>query len=135
MEIQTTIMPIDDETYQSLGALQYVEHPEQENFHQLLFTFKYKYSNQVEEIETEIIPSFRELLSDEIYWTGGGYQYDDSNRKLYTHQEEITIYTGEISEDEIIDLLSKGTLLVKWLENGEEKTETFNIGESAMFTK
>ena len=76
--------PIDDETYQTLGALEYVDHPEQKNFRNLLFTFKFKYSDGVENIQTELTEPFSQLLTTDVYWSGEGFEYDDTKRKEYT---------------------------------------------------
>ncbi|MBB5149694.1 hypothetical protein [Ureibacillus thermosphaericus] len=133
MQIRTEITPIDDETYQTLGALEYVEHPDQKNFRKMLFTFKFKYSNQVENINTEMSESIRNLLSSNVYWTGEGFEYDNIDKKEYIVQEEIVLYTGEITEEEIKERLKEGVFVVKWIEDGEEKQKEYNIGETVMF--
>lgn len=133
MQIRTEISPVSDETYDTIGGLQDVEHPEQENFKQLLFTFKFKYSNRVENVQTELTSYFRELLTSDVYWTGGGYEYDDTDRNEYIHRVEATIYMGDISEEELVERLSKGTLIVTWMEDGEEKREELNLGENVVF--
>jgi len=132
MEIRTEIKPIDDETYQTLGALEYVEHPEQENFRKLLFTFTFKYSN-AENIQTEMPKSFKELLTSDIYWVGKETEYDDFKRNEYIVKQEIVLYMGEVSEDELVDLLKDGVFIVTWEEDGKEKREEFNIGEKVIF--
>ncbi|MEK4284494.1 MULTISPECIES: hypothetical protein [Ureibacillus] len=133
MQIRTEITPIDDETYQTLGTLEYVEHPDQKNFRKMLFTFKFKYSNQVENINTEMSESIRNLLSSNVYWTGEGFEYDNIDKKEYIVQEEIVLYTGEITEEEIKERLKEGVFVVKWIEDGEEKQKEYNIGETVMF--
>ncbi|WP_342469027.1 hypothetical protein [Ureibacillus sp. FSL K6-3587] len=133
MEVRTEIRPIDDETYQTLGALEYVDHPEQKNFRNLLFTFKFKYSDGVENIQTELTEPFSQLLTTDVYWSGEGFEYDDTKRKEYTAKQEIVLYMGEISEDELIDLLNEGMFIVTWTEDGKEKRKEFKIGETAIF--
>lgn len=133
MKISTEIFPITDEAYQSIGGLEYIEHPEQENFKQLLFTFKFKYSNRVENVRTEFTHYFKDLLTSKIYWTGSHFYFDDTNRNEYIYQEDIIIYTGDISEEEIVELLSTGTFIVTWIEDGEERRKEFNLGENITF--
>lgn len=132
MEIRTEIKPIDDETYQSLGALEYVEHPEQQNFRNLLFTFKFKYSN-AENIRTEMSKSFKELLTSDVYWVGEDTEYDDIDHNEYIVKQDIVLYMGEVSEDELVDLLNDGVFTVTWEEDGKEMRDEFNIGETVLF--
>lgn len=135
MQIRTEITAIDDETYQTLGALEYVEHSDQKYFRKLNFSFKFKYSDQIEDIETEMSESLKNLLTSDVYWTGSGFEYDNTAKKEYIVQEEIVLYMGEISEEEIIERLNEGVLTVKWMEDGEEKQKEYNIGESVMFVQ
>ncbi|MFY3790648.1 hypothetical protein ACOQFO_02850 [Ureibacillus sp. MALMAid1270] len=134
-QIRTEISTVDEKTYDSIGGLEHVNHPEQENFKQLLFTFKFSYTDDVEEYHFELDQDFRNLLGDDIYWFGNQYEFDTPETHEFTHEENIVIYTGEVSNDEIKDLLSKGIVTLSWKENGEEIVKEYNIGESVVFLK
>lgn len=47
----------------------------------------------------------------------------------------MTIYTGETNEQQLKEMLSKGTINVTWKENGDVKSEKHTIDESVKFIK
>lgn len=128
--IRTDIVPIDEATYEALEDKEYFEDSKQENFRQLKFIFKCKYAKKVENIEIMMPYSFRELLSSTIYQSGDFYKNNDLKHRTFIYREEAILYTGEVSEQEILELLSKGVLKVTYLEEGIEKEKEFPIGES-----
>lgn len=135
VQVRTEISPVDNETYETIGGLESVAHPEQEHFKKLIFTFKFNYTEEVEEYHLNLPHNLDQLLGHDIYWTGGYYEFDDIEKNEFIHEEEIIIYTGEISNKEIINLLSKGTVTFTWKENGEDFMKEYNVGESVVFLK
>ncbi len=134
IQVRTEISPVDDVTYETISGLESVAHPEQEHFKKLVFTFTFHYTEEVEEYHLNL-PEFNQLLGHDIYWTGGFYEFDDTEKNEFIREEEIIIYTGEVSNREIINLLSKGTVILTWRENGEDYLKEYNIGESVVFLK
>ncbi len=45
----------------------------------------------------------------------------------------MTIYTGETNEQQLKEMLSKGTINVTWKENGDVKSEKHTIDEFVKF--
>ncbi|MFF5995094.1 hypothetical protein AAGS61_10095 [Lysinibacillus sp. KU-BSD001] len=133
--MHTEISGVDDETYESIGGLEVVKYPEQENFKQLIFSLNVIYSNKIEDIQINMPYSFIELLSREIYWTGSGWEFPDPNKRHVQHHYKVIMYIGEITKEDIENLLDKGYVTVSWKLNGEEKSKEYNIGESIIFLK
>lgn len=133
MEIRTVITPIDKETYQSLESVEYAEHPEQKNFRKLTFTFTFKYSDKMKDIKAEMSEPLKNLLTYDVYWTGESFSFDDEKRNKFIVQEDIVLYMGEVSEEDLVKLLDDGVFIVAWMEDGKEKRKEFNLGETVLF--
>lgn len=135
VQIRTEISPVDEKTYDMIGGLDSVNHPEQENFKQFIFTFIFNYTNDVEEFHFVMDQNIEDLLGDGIYWFGESSEFDNTDIREFTYKNKIIIYTGEVSNKEIKDLLRKGNVTLAWKESGEEILKEYNIGESVIFLK
>lgn len=131
--IRTEIKPVNQTIYESIEGKEYVDDPEIEHFRLLVFTFKLKYPKQVENIKIEMPLTFRQILTSSIYWTGESGEFNDLKRRVFMYEEEVILYTATVSNEELVDLLSKGRFIVTWTENGEEKVEEFLIEETIEF--
>ncbi|KGR89934.1 hypothetical protein CD30_14460 [Ureibacillus massiliensis 4400831 = CIP 108448 = CCUG 49529] len=133
--VRTEISQVDDETYKQIGGLENVKYPEQENFKQLVFSIRVMHSDKIEDVKIETSNSISELLGKEIYWTGEYWELEEPDKRQYEHHNEMIIYTGEVIDEDIENLLRKGTVSISWKMNGEEKSKTYNIGETIVFLK
>ena len=131
--IKTEIAPVDDETYSSIGGLDHVNFPEKENFKQLKSLIKVSYSNKVKDVEIELSKELSELLGEDIYWSGKEWDFPHQDENIVEHYNEIIIYTGETNEQQLKEILRKGTIEVTWNENGKSKSEKHTYDESVVF--
>ncbi|RTQ93323.1 hypothetical protein [Lysinibacillus telephonicus] len=133
--IETQISPVDDKTYDSIGSLEYVKNPEKDNFKLLKSLVKVTYPKNVQNVEIEFSKTYKELLGDDIYWTGEIWEYPHPDDNTIEHYHEIIIYTGETNEQQLKDMLSKGTMKVTWKENEKVISEKHTLDEAVLFKK
>lgn len=131
--ITIEISPIDDKQYGSIGLLETVKYPEKENFKQLTSVIKVSYSNKIEDVEINLSKTFSELLGKDIYWSGENWEYPNPNNRMIEHNYEMILYTGETNEQQLKELLNKGTITVTWKENEKEINEKHSLDESVKF--
>ena len=129
INIKTEIINITEKNRSKLD----IENTQKHNYKTLNFTLNIKYSKQIDDIKIDIPYSFRELLGEDIYWKGSGYQFKDPVKHAIEYKEEIIINYLKVENKDIKDLLSKGTINVIWKIDGKEKSKTFNIGETITF--
>jgi hypothetical protein len=130
--IETEISQVDDKTYRSIGGLSHVKYPEKENFKQLKSLIKVSYSKNIEDVEIELSKPYSELLGKDIYWTGKNWQYPHPDENFIEHYDEIIIYMGGTTEDQLKEMLSKGTITVTWKENEKVMKEKHTLDESVL---
>lgn len=133
--VRVEISGIDDETYDSIGRLDYVKHPKKGNFKELELSGDVYYSKNIEEVQFSMPDSFIDLLGKDIYWNGGGWEDASISKRYSQYYSKAIIYVGEVTEAEIKNKLNKGYFNVYWYIDGEEKKKEYNIGESLRFVK
>lgn len=133
--IETQISPVDDKTFDSIGGLEYVKYPEKDNFKLLKSLVKVSYPENVQNVEIEFSKTYKELLGEDIYWTGENWEYPHPDENIIEHYHEIIIYTGETNEQQLKDILSKGTMNVTWKENEKVMSEQHTLDEALLFEK
>lgn len=133
ISFETKLTSVDDETYDSIGGLDTVRYPEKENFKRLESTIKVTYSENIEEIEVYIPKTYKELLGNDIYWSGNTWEQADPNKNEIEYHYELILYTGETSEEELKNLLKEGKISITWKVNGEKKSKVYSIIENAVF--
>lgn len=129
INIKTEIIKITEKNRSELD----LENTQKHNYKKINFTLNIKYSNKIDDIKIDIPYSLRELLGEDIYWNGTGYQFKDPTKNEIEYKEEIIINYLKVENKDIKDLLSKGTINIIWKIEGEEKSKTFNIGETITF--
>ncbi len=133
--IRTEISPIDDMTYNQLGLYDKVEFLDRSKLQELTFTLKVNYSNNVENLEVNIPQYFTDLLGSEIYLGAKYKEHNDAETYQFIHEAEIILFTGQVSREEIKKLLQEGNILLTWDRKGKREQQTYNIGETVLYTK
>lgn len=115
--------------------MEYVKYPEKDNFKLLKSLVKVSYPENVQNVEIEFLKTYKELLGEDIYWTGENWEYPHPDENIIEHYHEIIIYTGETNEQQLKDILSKGTMNVIWKENEKVMSEQHTLDEAVLFEK
>ena len=61
-------------------------------------------------------------MGSDIYVGAKYKEYNDYGKYQYVHEAEIILYTGEVSNKEIKNLLTDGNVLLGWDYKGERCT-------------
>ncbi|KGR79240.1 hypothetical protein CD29_07820 [Ureibacillus manganicus DSM 26584] len=133
--LRTEISPIDEETFMQLGSYEKNKSKDQNNYQEVSFSLKVNYPNEIENLEVRIPQYFSELFGNDIYL---GAKYKESNNKekyQFIHEAEILLYTGNVTNEEIRNILDEGIVNLSWVYEGENIQQKYNIGDSVIFIK
>lgn len=132
VNINTKIIELDEKTQENYNN---IDKSQKNNYKKLEFTLNVDYSDDIDDLEINIPYSFRELLGEDVYWSGSSYQNKDPEKNEIEYKDEIIINYKQLENKDIKDLLSKGTITITWKLDGKKKSKTFKIGETITFSK
>lgn len=127
----------------TLTALEYltvgtasIENPTKDDFRK--FTFKLYVENS-DEIESRKIslPDYHELFNDDRsggkYWYGSNMKQDNEGATTAEYTYDIMLFTRDISNDDIINVLNSEDVIVSWTYKGETNKILYRIGDITEF--